>query len=123
MQPGWAQRQTPSPAGMPYRVRSAGLNGGDEALDSKSERVGAGEAVLLMAEEEPIDMAVADGERKLLSWVGIGIGIALPRGDGGLANAGIGNHWSAAALGRSLSVGYTLEDNSVEGNASGLMAG
>lgn len=92
-------------------------------MDSKSERVGAGEAVLLMADEEPIDMAVADGDRKLLSWVGIGIGIALLRGDGGLANAGIGNHWSVAALDPSLSVGYTLEDNSVEGNASGTMAG
>lgn len=123
MQPGWAQRQTPSPAGMPNRVRSAGLNGGDEAFDSKSERVGAGEAALLMADDDPMDMAVADGERKLLSWVGIGIGIALLRGDGGFANAGIGNHCSAAVLIPSLRAGYTFDGISVGGNASGLMAG
>lgn len=65
-------------------------------MDSKSERVGAGE--VLMTEQESNERAVADGERKLLSCAGIGIGIELLWGDGGLAIAGIGNHCSAAVL-------------------------
>lgn len=68
MQPGWAHRQAPSPVGMPYLVRSAGLDGGEggwiraPAL-SKSERVvGVGEGHMRDGEPRATD-GTDGGER------------------------------------------------------------